>query len=94
MGTIVAAPSRTVRPDDIFFPAMAVLILVSVVTGFGQSYFLAGMIRRKLPNALVHIHGAILATWIAIILALPCGSLSTTSGPAAAFSAPPPSARR
>jgi hypothetical protein len=47
---------------------MAVLILVIVVTGFGQSYFLAGMIRAKLPNALVHIHGAIFTTWIFFFL--------------------------
>jgi hypothetical protein len=47
---------------------MAVLILVTVVTGFGQSYALAGMIRAKLPNALVHIHGAIFATWIFFLL--------------------------
>ena len=68
MSTTVAAPTRTLRPDDIFFPAMAVLILVIVVTGFGQSYFLAGMIRAKLPNALVHIHGAIFTTWIFFFL--------------------------
>jgi hypothetical protein len=68
MGTALAAPSRTLRPDDIFFPAMAVLILVIVVTGFGQSYFLAGMIRAKLPNVLVHIHGAIFVTWIFFLL--------------------------
>jgi hypothetical protein len=64
----IAVPTRKLRPDDVFFPAMAVLILGIVVTGFGQSYFLAGMIRAKLPNTLVHIHGAIFVTWIFFLL--------------------------
>jgi hypothetical protein len=57
------------RSDDIFFLSMALLILVIVVTGFAQSYFLAGMIRAKLPNALVHIHGAIFVSWIFLLVA-------------------------
>jgi hypothetical protein len=56
------------RADDIFFPAMALLILVIVVTGFAQSYFLAGMVRAKLPNTLVHIHGALFVSWIFLLL--------------------------
>jgi hypothetical protein len=56
------------RADDIFFPAMALLALGIVVTGFGQSYFLAGMVRAKLPNALVHIHGALFVSWILLLL--------------------------
>ena len=31
------------RADHVFFPAMALLILAVVVIGFGQSYFLNGM---------------------------------------------------
>ena len=38
---------------------MALLILGVVVLGFSQTYFFAGMLRAKLPNTLVHIHGAI-----------------------------------
>ncbi|HEX4378745.1 MAG TPA: hypothetical protein VH022_01835, partial [Candidatus Acidoferrum sp.] len=57
------------RSDDIFFLSMALLVLVIVVTGFAQSYFLAGMIRAKLPNALVHIHGAIFVSWIFLLVA-------------------------
>jgi hypothetical protein len=54
--TTVTAP-RKLRADDVFFPAMGLLILGIVVTGFGKSYFLAGMVRAKLPNGLVHVHG-------------------------------------
>jgi hypothetical protein len=63
MATAVVARQK-LRPDDIFFPAMALLILGIVVVGFGQTYFFAGMLRAKLPNTLVHIHGAVFVTWI------------------------------
>jgi hypothetical protein len=56
------------RSDDIFFLAAALLILVIVVTGFAQSYFLAGMIRAKLPSALVHVHGALFVAWIFLLV--------------------------
>jgi hypothetical protein len=59
---------QKIRADDIFFPAMALLILVIVITGFAQSYFLAGMLRAKLPNTLVHIHGALFVSWILLLL--------------------------
>jgi hypothetical protein len=54
--------------DDLFFPAMALLILGFVVGGFAQSYFLAGMVRAKLPNALVHIHAALFISWIFLLV--------------------------
>lgn len=63
MATAVVSRQK-VRSDDIFFPAMALLILAIVVVGFGQTYFFAGMLRAKLPNNLVHIHGAVFVTWI------------------------------
>jgi hypothetical protein len=57
-----------VRSDDAFFPAMALLILAVVILGFAQSYFLPGMVFAKLPNALVHIHGALFVSWIFLLL--------------------------
>src|SRR5277367_5696878 len=63
MATAVVSQQK-VRSDDIFFPAMALLILGVVVLGFAQSYFFAGMFRAKLPNTLVHIHGALFVSWI------------------------------
>jgi hypothetical protein len=38
MANMVVRKPR-MRADDIFFPAMAFLILAIVVTGFGRSYF-------------------------------------------------------
>ena len=67
MAEVVAA-QRRLRRDDVFFSAMALLILGIVVTGFAKSYFLAGMMRAKLPNALVHIHGAAFLSWILLLL--------------------------
>ena len=68
MATAMIA-QRKVRADDIFFPAMALLILGIVVTGFGKSYFLAGMVLAKLPNNLVHFHGAVFVLWISLVFA-------------------------
>ncbi len=66
MATAVVTQLK-LRADDIFFPAMALLILGIVVTGFGRSYFLAGMVRAKLPNGLVHVHGAVFVLWIFLV---------------------------
>jgi hypothetical protein len=68
MATAVAV-QRKVRPDDIFFPAMALLLLILVVTGFAKTYFLPGMMFAKLPNGLVHIHGAVFVSWILLLVA-------------------------
>ena len=67
MATIAVQKSK-LRSDDIFFPTMALLILAIVVTGFAQSYFFAGMIRAKLPSAVVHVHGALFVTWIFLLV--------------------------
>jgi len=63
----MAIPKTKLRSDDIFFLSMALLILVIVVTGFAQSYFLAGMVRAKLPSAVVHVHGALFVSWIFLL---------------------------
>ena len=63
----MAVPKTKLRSDDIFFLSMALLMLVIVVTGFAQSYFLAGMFRAKLPSVVVHIHGALFVSWIFLL---------------------------
>lgn len=70
MATAVVARSN-LRPDDIFFPAMALLLLGIVVTGFARTYFLAGMLLAKLPNTLVHVHGAVFSSWIFLLVLQP-----------------------
>ncbi len=68
MATAVVARQK-LRPDDIFFPAMALLILGIVLTGFAKTYFLAGMMLAKLPNRLVHVHGAVFVSWVSLLVA-------------------------
>jgi len=60
---------QKMRPDDIFFPAMALLIPGIVLTGFAKTYFLAGMMFAKLPNRLVHVHGAVFVSWVSLLVA-------------------------
>ncbi len=67
MATMVR-PRVRLRSDDIFFSAMSLIVLGVVVYGFAESYFLAGMLRAKLPNALVHIHGALFVSWILLLM--------------------------
>jgi hypothetical protein len=70
VASTISLPHK-LRSDDIFFPAMGLLILGVVVIGFGQTYFLAGMLRAKLPNTLVHIHGALYVSWILFLTIQP-----------------------
>jgi hypothetical protein len=57
------------RTDDYFFTAMSLLILGTVFLGFAHSYYLAGTVHARLPNVLVHIHGAIFSCWILLLIA-------------------------
>jgi len=54
--------------DNIFFSGMALLILVTVFTGFARTYFMAGVFRAPLPNLLIHIHGAVFSSWILLLI--------------------------
>lgn len=69
--TITASLPQKLRPDDIFFPAMGLLILGVVVLGFAQTYLLAGMLRAPLPNTLVHIHAVLFVSWIVFLTVQP-----------------------
>ncbi|RXH55348.1 hypothetical protein [Granulicella sibirica] len=68
MATLVARPVRTRTADDIFFTTMSVLMLVMVVVGFAQTYFLRGAMFAKLPSLLVHLHGAVFSSWIILFV--------------------------
>jgi hypothetical protein len=61
-------PARRKRTDDIFFPAISIVIFGVVFYGFSQTYFLAGMVSAKLPNQLVHVHAAIFLSWILLLI--------------------------
>jgi hypothetical protein len=50
--------------DRIFFATMDVLLLATVLFGFGHTYYFAG---RTAPNLLIHIHGAAFASWMILL---------------------------
>jgi len=54
--------------ERIFFALMAVLLCASVLLGFSRTYFLVGVVRAPLPNALVHVHGAVFSLWMLLFL--------------------------
>jgi hypothetical protein len=59
---------RGAQYDNYFFSGMALLILVTVLTGFARTYFLAGVFRAPLPNLLIHLHGAVFSSWILLLI--------------------------
>lgn len=60
------------RFDNVFFSAMALLILATVFIGFAHSYYLAGIFRAPLPSPIVHIHGAAMSCWILLFITQIC----------------------
>jgi hypothetical protein len=64
--TATGAPGR--RFDDVFFSAMAVLMLVTVFVGFAHTYYLAGIFRAPLPSLIIHVHGAAFSCWMLLLL--------------------------
>jgi hypothetical protein len=67
MATSTMTPKK-LKSEDVFFLTMVMLILAAVIIGFGPSYFVRGMVFAKLPNALVHVHGALFVSWIALLV--------------------------
>ncbi len=65
----LALKGRRARQDDIFFSAMAILILGTVFLGFARSYYLAGVFQAHLPDPLIHVHAAVLSAWILLFIA-------------------------
>src|SRR5882724_9350622 len=67
MATAVFEP-RESRLDRYFFPGLALLMLATVFLGFARSYFLAGVFTARLPNWLIHLHGAAFTSWILLLI--------------------------
>lgn len=61
--------------DRIFFTGMVFLLWATVLFGFAKTYFLAGMVTAPLPNALIHVHGAVFTLWM-VLLAVQVGLIS------------------
>jgi FtsH-binding integral membrane protein len=65
---VVRRPPSRAAWDRIFFASMAVVLWATVLYGFAKSYFLAGMVRAPLPNALIHLHGAAFTLWMVLLV--------------------------
>ena len=61
--------------DRGFFVGMVFLLWATVVWGFAKTYFMAGMVNAPLPNALIHVHGAVFTLWM-VLLATQVGLVS------------------
>ena len=67
-GRTLAPPAMRRRFDNLFFFAMALLILATVFLGFAKTYFLAGVFRAPLPNVVIHMHGAAFTSWMLLLI--------------------------
>jgi hypothetical protein len=56
------------RYDHYFFSTVIALMLLTVVAGFGPSYYFAGMLRAPLPSPIIHIHGAAFSLWMLLLI--------------------------
>jgi hypothetical protein len=68
MATIAAPVKRPVNSDRIFFPAMCVLILVTVWLGFSKTYYGVGMVRAHLPAPIIHVHAVVFTLWLLTLI--------------------------
>jgi hypothetical protein len=69
----VATSYTAVRPvnrqrERIYFGGLSLLMLATVLLGFGQSYFLAGMVRAPLPSRMIHVHSVVFTLWILLFV--------------------------
>jgi hypothetical protein len=56
------------RFEHLFFSGMALVILGVVFRGFARQYYLAGVFHAPLPDALIHVHGAVFSCWILLLI--------------------------
>jgi FtsH-binding integral membrane protein len=74
MATAAAQPTRVAtqlpgrRYDHIFFSASIALMLLTVIVGFGPTYYFAGVFRAPLPSPIIHVHGAIFSSWMLLLI--------------------------
>jgi len=66
MAQVTAQPRGT---DRRLYQAAAVLFPLIVLIGFGRTYYLTPILGgRPVPSALVHVHGALMALWVALFV--------------------------
>ncbi len=57
------------RSDRRLYAAVAVLFPLTILIGFGPSYYLKGFFSSPpLPSTIVHVHGLVMSTWVALFI--------------------------
>lgn len=67
-GTVAKTLQRK-RFDRYFFSGTAWLMLITVVAGFGPTYYFAGVFSAPLPSRIVHVHAALFTSWMLMLIA-------------------------
>src|SRR5690242_10864999 len=72
MATLAVQSPAVTKPiersrEHRFFWGMSVVVALVVFIGFARTYYLAGLFDAKpLPAPIVHVHGAVFTSWIAL----------------------------
>ena len=68
MATIEQAPPRARRSDSVFFPLMAITMVLIVFAGFAPTYYFKSQFNGPPLSLLKMIHGAAFTAWIALLV--------------------------
>lgn len=58
----------TAGRDRLFFSGMAIAVLLTVFAGFAPTYYLKGYFATPALSSLLHVHGALFTSWIALFV--------------------------
>lgn len=64
-----AAQSQSRSPASLFYPGIAVFAAAVIIFGFARTYYLKEFFGTPSLPLLVHLHGAVMTTWMALFIA-------------------------
>jgi len=65
----LSAQSQSRSPASLFYPGIAVFAAVVIIFGFARTYYLKEFFGTPSLPFLVHLHGAVMTTWMALFIA-------------------------
>lgn len=69
MTALATPPTDFRRGERLFYGAMAALVVLVVLLGFGPSYYLRPIFRPDRPlSGVLHVHGFVFTVWVALFL--------------------------
>jgi hypothetical protein len=66
--SVISSRGQKVQSDRIFYPAMCVLVLITVWVGFAKTYYAAGLLHAPLPSPIVHVHAVAFTLWLVTLV--------------------------